>query len=323
MSDSEQTPDSDGTVDVAEKYGGAYEQYNKSTSKRVKGVFQTHREIFVGETLAQIGLILLIGFILMAFFGPYIVPHDPDTMNRGEDGDLLRAEAPSSDHWFGTTERGQDVFSQTIVSTRISLMVGGLGALMSVLIGTTIGIVSGYYGGRTDDVLMRITDIAYGLPFLPFIIVLVLILGPGLFNVIFAISLIMWRPTARVVRSQVLTVKERPFVEAAEAAGASNPRIMAKHVLPNVLPIALLYSALSVAWAVSAEASVAFIGFGDPDFWSWGKMIEQAFNSGLVREAWWWIFWPGFALSILVVSVFFITRAYEKVTNPELSQQEG
>jgi peptide/nickel transport system permease protein len=244
-------------------------------------------------------------------------------MNRGEDGELLRVEPPSSDHWFGTNEKGQDVFSQTIVSTRISLMVGILGALMSMLIGTTIGIVSGYYGGRVDDVLMRITDIAYGLPFLPFIIVLVLILGPGLFNVIFAIALIMWRPTARVVRSQVLTVKERPFVEAAEAAGASNARIMAHHILPNILPIALLYSALSVAWAISVEASIAFIGFGDPDFWSWGKMMFEAFNSGLIREAWWWIFWPGFALSMLVVSVFFITRAYEKVTNPDLSQQEG
>ena len=323
MTDREQTPDGDGTLNIAEKYGAAYEKHNKSTGERVIGILQTHREIFAGETMAKIGLILLTGFILMAVFGPYIVPHDPDAMNRGEEGELLRTEAPSSDHWFGTTERGQDVFSQTVVSTRISLMVGGLGALMAVLIGTTIGIVSGYYGGWIDDVLMRITDIAYGLPFLPFIIVLVLILGPSLFNVIFAISLIMWRPTARVVRSQVLTVKERPFVEAADAAGASNPRIMAKHILPNVLPLALLYSALSVAWAISAEASVAFIGFGDPDFWSWGKMIEQAFNSGLIREAWWWIFWPGFALSILVVSVFFITRAYEKVTNPELSQQAG
>lgn len=286
-------------------------------------VLRTQVRIFRGERLGQIGLAIFFGFLLIGLFAPVIAPYEPDAINRGPDGGVLRLEPPSAEHPFGTTRFGRDVFSQTIVATRVSLLVGFLGAFMAVAIGTTIGIVSAYYGGWTDDVLMRITDIVYGIPFLPFIIVLVLILGEGLFNIVVAISLIMWRPTARVIRSQVLSVKERPFVEAADAVGAGDFRIMFRHIFPNVLPLTLLYGALSVAWAISTEASVAFVGFGDPEQVSWGKMIFRAYTSSAIRDAWWWVVFPGLSLSLLVISVFFISRAYEKVANPDLENVEG
>jgi peptide/nickel transport system permease protein len=150
----------------------------------------------------------------------------------------------------------------------------------------------------------------------------VVILGPGLFNVIIAISLVQWRSTARVIRSQVLSIKERPYIEAADAAGASNARILYRHILPNVLPLVFLYAAFSVGWAVIAEASVAFLGFGDPLSVSWGKMLFTVYTAGAIRQAWWWVLPPGIAINLFVISVFLIGRTYEKVTNPELQERE-
>jgi peptide/nickel transport system permease protein len=272
--------------------------------------------------MGQAGVIILVGFILMGLFAPVLAPYDPGEKLRDDKGSLMRYEEPSAEHPFGTTRLGRDVLSRTIFGTRIALIVGFLGAFISVFIGTNIGLISGFYGGWIDDILMRITDIVYGVPFLPFIIVLVVILGPGLFNVIIAISLVQWRSTARVIRSQVLSIKERPYIEAADAAGASNYRILYRHILPNVLPLVFLYTAFSVGWAVIAEASIAFLGFGDPLSVSWGKMLFTVYNAGAIREAWWWVLPPGIAINLLVISVFLIGRTYEKVTNPEIQERE-
>src|SRR5699024_3657724 len=153
---------------------------------------------------------------------------------------------PSADHWFGTTNYGRDVFSQVIAGTRTAIIVGGLAAILVTLAGTTIGIVSGYFGGWVDSLLMRIVDIFYAIPFIPFVIVLVALMKPSLWNVILAVSLLSWRTVARLVRSQVLSVSKRPFIKAARVAGASNGRIMFKYILPNVVPIALLEMAFMV-----------------------------------------------------------------------------
>lgn len=295
---------------------------HRGEESTIRSVLDRQVEIFRGERLGQIGLFILVSFLLIGLFAPVIAPYSPQETQRHDDNTVKRFEAPSAEHPFGTTRLGQDVLSQVIVGSRIALLVGFLGAFMSVFIGTNVGLVSGYYGGRTDDLLMRLTDIVYAVPFIPFIIALVAILGPGLLNVIIAISLIMWRSTARVIRSQVLTVKERPYIEAATAAGASNLRIMYLHILPNVLPLVFLYGAFSIGWAVIAEASISFLGFGDPISTSWGKMLFEVYTANAIREAWWWVLPPGLAINLFVISGFLIGRTYEKVTNPELRERE-
>ena len=295
---------------------------HKGDKSTIREILHAQREIFRGERLGQLGVLILIGFIFMGLFAPYLAPYPPQEKLRDESGSLLSLEPPSVEHPFGTTRLGRDVLSQVIVGSRIALLVGFLAAFISVFIGTNIGLISGYRGGWTDDILMRFTDIIYGLPFLPFIIVLVVILGSGLMNVIIAIALVQWRSTARVIRSQVLTVKERPYVEAAKAAGASDARIMYLHILPNVLPLVFLYGAFSIGWAVIAEASVSFLGFGDPLSVSWGKMIFSAYTANAIRTAWWWVVPAGLAINLFVISGFLIGRTYEKVANPELKERE-
>ena len=284
--------------------------------------YRTFREVFSGDRLGQIGLLILLVFLALGLFGPWLAPHDPTDIHRADDGSALRLDSPSASHPFGTTNMGRDVFSQVIVGARVSLIVGFAAAFISVSIGLNVGLISGYYGGWIDDVLMRITDIAYGLPFLPFVIVLVFLLGPSIWSIIIVIALLLWRSTARVVRSQVLSHKERPYIESAKSVGASSPRVMYLHLLPNVLPLAFLYGAFSIAWAVIAEANVSFLGFGDPAMISWGQMLFEAYTADAIRFAWWWVLPPGLSIMLLVMSAFFIGRTLEQVTNPELRHAE-
>lgn len=290
----------------------------ESLFDRIRALGNKTAKLYHSERLGQIGILILLAFVLMAVFGPLLAPHDPTQINRGDDGDVLRMSEPSTDHYFGTTNQGRDVFSQTLYGARVSLIVGTFAALFAVAIGTNIGLISAYYGGKVDSVLMRITDLAYGLPALPFVIVLVFILGASFFNIILVIALIQWRITARVIRSEALSEKERPYIESAETIGASDLRIIYLHILPSVLPLVLLYMALTTAWSVLMEASISFLGFGDPQMISWGRMMNEAYSTGAIRQAYWWVLPPGIAIMLLVMSVFFIGRALEKLTNPDL-----
>ena len=262
------------------------------------------------------GMVILAIIILVAALSPWIVPYDPIANHFNAAGQLMRLEPPSATHWLGTTYYGLDVLSQMIDGTRIVLVVGIICAFFIAIIGTNIGLVSGYYGGRIDAALMRLTGLAFGIPFVPFAVVLVALLGPSLWNMILTISLLMWRTTARVIRSQVLSLRERGFVKAAKIAGASDFRIIYVHIFPNVLPMTLLYVAFDIAWAVLAEASISFLGFGDPNQVSWGQMLYLAYVSGSIRQAWWWTIPPGLGLSLFVISVFFVGRQYEKLASP-------
>ena len=270
------------------------------------------------DTLATIGVGIIFVFGFLAIFGPFIVPYDPGATQRAADGGVLRMTEPTFQHWLGTTNYGEDVLSQVVVSTRVSVLVGLLAALIAVFIGANVALISAYYGGLVDDALMRVVDVAYGLPFLPFVIVLVFIFGTNIWNVIIVIAAILWRDSARVVRSEVLTQKERPYVKSARAVGASDFRIMYIHILPNVIPLVGLYMAFAVAYAIIYEASLAFLGFSDPRLFSWGQMIFQAYQSGGIRFAYWWVIPPGVCLMLLVMAVFFIGRSLEQLTNPEL-----
>jgi peptide/nickel transport system permease protein len=277
---------------------------------------------FLGSDRMVLGAwILLAFFLFLAVAGPSIAPHSPIDSNYDPSGGLVRLKPPSHEFWLGTTNLGQDVLSQVVAGARIPITVGVISALFVVFIGTNVGLIAGYFGRYVDDLLMRITDVAYGIPFLPFAIVLISITGIGITNIILAITLLLWRTSARVIRSQVLTLKERPFVLAAKLAGASDVRILYYYIAPHVLPLALLYMAFGVAWGILAEASLGFLGFGDPESISWGQMLYYAFSSGAIRIAWWWTLPPGIAIVLTVASFYLIGRTFEAVANPRLRER--
>jgi len=263
-------------------------------------------------------LLLLLFFIFLAIGGTRITPYSPSEGNYLADGSLARLQPPSRQFWFGTTNMGQDVLSQTIAGARIAITIGFLSALCIVFIGTNVGLISGYFGKHVDDLLMRITDVAYGIPFIPFAIVLITLTGVGTKSVILVITLLLWRTSARVIRSQVLSLKERPFVMAARVAGAGHLRLIYVHIAPNVFPFSMLYIAFGVAWAIMAEASMGFLGLGDPLAISWGQMLYYAFRSGAIRIAWWWVLPPGLSIVLVVASCYMIGRTFEHIANPRL-----
>jgi peptide/nickel transport system permease protein len=273
------------------------------------------------DRLGAVGLCVFGFFVVVAILAPWLAPHDPLEMHNRPDGSFARMDPPSRQHWFGTTRLGRDVFSQVVVGTRLAVIVGTLSGVMTTLIGVNIGLIAGYFGGRVDNILMRVTDLVYGIPFLPFQVILVALLGPSVWNIIIAIVLISWRTTARVIRSQVLTLKSRVFIQAAKVSGASDWRIIYQHIAPNVLPLALVYTALAMGWAILTEASISFLGYGDPRLISWGKILFDAYVAQAITIAWWWVVPPGLAITLLVMSGFFIGRAYEEVENPRLRER--
>jgi peptide/nickel transport system permease protein len=267
------------------------------------------------------GLVLVVLFVLVALFAPLIAPYGPFEVVYRPDQTLLRMAPPNAQAWLGTTNQGMDVFSQLVWGSQIALTVGLLSAFGSVVIGTLVGLLAGYFGGWVDDVLMRITDVAFGIPFLPFAMVVISILDPSLSLVVLLVIFFLWRTTARVIRAQVLSLRNRPFIWAAKAAGAGPFRILFVHILPNVMPLSFLYVAIGVQTGVMMEAALSFLGFGDPHIQSWGTMLNAAFAAGAMRTAWWWVLPPGLALSAFVISVFMIGRAYEEILNPRLRSQ--
>lgn len=263
------------------------------------------------------GLVILSSFVFLALFAPWIMPYDPMEVQY-LDEQILRLQPPSADYLLGTTHYGRDVLSQVIIGSRVALIVGSLSALFLSFIGTNIGLIAGYFGGKLGSFLMRVTDVAFGIPFIPFAFVLIAMAGPSIWIIILTISLLGWRTTSRVIRSQVLSIKERPYITAAKVSGAGDFRIMYVHILPNVLPMSFLYVALGIAWSTLSEASLSFLGLGDPRMISWGQMLYSAFITGSTRDAWWNILPPGFCIALFVISSFMIGQAYEEVVNPRL-----
>jgi len=240
----------------------------------------------------------------------------------GSDRFVTRLAPPSREHWFGTDHLGRDLYSQNVHGSRIALLVGFLGAALVMLIGTNVGLIAGYYRGRTETILMRTVDVMYGIPFEPFALILVLLFQPSLLIVILAVSLLTWRTVARLIRSQVLSLRERPFVKAARVAGASDLRIMYLHIFPNVMPLVFLELAIIVGVSIIAEATLSFLGLGPPHSISWGGILHDARLSGAWRTAWWWNLPPGILIMTTVLSVFFISRSLEVVANPRLRARQ-
>ena len=245
--------------------------------------------------------------------GKYLAPLPPTWVQTAPSGNT---------YLLGTDAFGRDIFSQLIWGSRIALLVGFAASFFSVMIGIIVGVVAGYFGGWVDSVLMRFTDVILVMPFLPLIIVFAAVMGPSIWNIIIAITLVGWPGTARIIRSQVLSLKERPFIDAARVTGASNVRIMFKHIIPNVLPLAFLYMTFAVTGAILGEASLSFIGLGDPTTMSWGMMLYNiSHGSGYTLTAWWWLLPPGLAITFLVLGFFLVGRAFEEIINPRLRRR--
>lgn len=266
------------------------------------------------DTMGFAGVIGLTLVVLVAIAAPMLATHDPTETNYAN-----KYQPPSVEHPLGTDNSGRDILSQLLWGARPAIQVGLISALAVAVIGMNVGLFAGYYGGYVDDALMRLVDFVYGIPFLPFVIVLVALWDPSLWTIVAGITLLLWRQTARVIRSHVLNIKEKPYIKSARTAGASDRRIIYRHIAPNVLPLTFLYGTFAIAWAILAEAGISFLGFGDPEAVTWGQMLQAAYQSqALARDAWWWFTMPGLAIMLTVISAFLVGRGYEELLNPEL-----
>lgn len=274
------------------------------------------RTLLLHTWRGRFGLGVIGLFVFLAVFGSAIAPDDPDASGL----DVLAA--PSSDHWLGTTENGADVFSQILAGARVSIVVGFAAAVISAVLGSVVGLASGYFGGWTDRILDPVENWFLVIPTLPLMIVMARLLDPSLGVLIIVIGVTSWAGTGRIVRAQVLTLRERAFVERARALGAGDGYIIRTHILPNTLPLIFANTVLIVAVAILSEAALSFLGLGDPTRISWGTMLENAFESGAPSaEAWWYVIPPGLCITVLVLAVAMVGYLFEEYVNPRLMEE--
>lgn len=268
------------------------------------------------KPMALVGMVMLSIVIFVAVFAPWLAPYDPNERIDVTTDDILAP--PDSDHLLGRDDAGKDVLSLLIYGARVSLVVGFVSSFFSMFIGTTVGLVAGYFGGRVSNALMRVTDFLMVIPDLPLMLVIISVWGRGLWKIILVISILYWTYTARLVRSQVLTGKERQFVLRARALGASNFRIIMRHIFPMVLPLIIAQAVLDISASIIAESTLSFLGLGDPTLISWGMMLNFAFERAVSRMAWWFLLPAGFAIVFVSLAIILIGNALEEIVNPRL-----
>ncbi len=267
--------------------------------------------------MGLVGFVLLISVVLMAVFAPILAPYDPYAPVKVKIDDIYAPPSPA--HPLGTDDAGKDVLSNFIYGSRVSLTVGFFAAFISMAIGGLIGVTAGFYGGRTETVLMRFTDIMLVIPDLPLIVVIVALTKPALANIIFVIGILGWTSAARIVRSQTLSVKQRKFVLRARAVGAGNPHIIRHHILPLVMPLLVVNAVLAISLAVLNESALSFLGLSDPTRISWGQMLNYAFTRGAMSAgAWWVLVPPGLGIVWVVLALTLLGQGLERVLNPRL-----
>lgn len=274
-------------------------------------LFVEQGRIFLSDRATRYAFYFLLFILFLGVFGNSLAPYHYEERHRTPSGELDRLASPSLAHPLGTTQDGYDVLSRLIIGTQPTIVAGFIGGLIIISIGATVGLVSGYVGGRVEQVLMRITDFFYGIPLIPLAIVLLAFFGIGFFKSVLVIGLVVWRGSARVIRSQVLQIREREYVKAAEVLGASKAWIIARHIFPNVVGMAILFFSIGVGVSIKYQASLAFLGMSSPFQPSWGVMIRNAYNSGFMAEAWWWSLPPGLMISFTVLSALLIGRGTE------------
>jgi peptide/nickel transport system permease protein len=268
------------------------------------------------KPMAIVGIVMLSVGVFMAVFSPWLAPYDPKERVEVSVSDILAP--PDAEHILGRDDAGKDVLSMLIYGARVSLVVGFVSSFFSMFIGTTVGLIAGYFGGRVSNLLMRFTDFLMVIPDLPLMLVIISVWGRGLWKIILVISVLYWTYTARLVRSQVITVKERQFVLRARALGASNFRIIMRHIFPQVVPLIIAQAVLDISSSIIAESTLSFLGLGDPTLISWGMMLNFAFERAISRMAWWFLLPPGFAIVWVSLSIILIGNALEEIVNPRL-----
>jgi peptide/nickel transport system permease protein len=274
-------------------------------------------DVLRSNRLAVFGLSLLPFFAVVAIFAPLIAPFDPDVRVAAP------FQRPDSTHLLGTNDIGQDIFSEVLVGSRVSLSIGLLAALSSITVGCLVGLSAGYFGGKVDSVLMRFVDMVLVIPFLPLVILLAAYLGPSFWNLVFVIGLLTWAQPARIIRSLVLSLKTRGYVEAGRAVGTPVRRILRRHILPGVIPLTLSQFVLAASQTILIEASLSFLGLGDPTTKSWGSILFYAQARGaFLTDAWlWWIVPPGVLITLVVVGFAFAGLALEEMADPKLRRR--
>ena len=269
------------------------------------------------NTQGMVGLGVLTVIVLAAIFAPLIA--NKDELNAVNTVDNPTWASPSEFGPLGTDNLGRPVWDQLVFGARVSLLIGVAATLIAIVIGTLVGVAAGYTGGWIDRLLFRLSEWFLVIPFLPLAIVLAAILGPSLRNIIFVIGITSWAGVAILIRAQVLTLKQRLYVERSRALGASGRHVMGRHILPGVMPLVLANTTLTVPIAILSETTLSFLGLGDPTQISWGTMLEDAFTAGaLSLEAWWYYIPPGLAVLVVVLAFTFIGRAIEAVLDPRL-----
>ena len=276
------------------------------------------------STFIKLGVSIMILFGIMAVFSPIWIHINPELYDPiiGVDHNVHGSVWPSLKHPLGTDDIGKDLFSQLLRGSQVAFILGIMVSVFSTIIGTTIGLIAGYYGKVWDTLLMRLADIILTLPRLPLLIVISSIFGTqSNWIILLILSLTFWPIIARVIRSQTLSLRERPFIESAKVSGVSNTRIIVKHLAPNVLPIAFYYLTVTVTGAILVEAGLSFLGFGDPSNMSWGMMLQWCFTKGYVFKAPYWMIPPGLCISLLAFSFYLIGVGLEEMVNPRLKKR--
>jgi peptide/nickel transport system permease protein len=271
------------------------------------------REVMLGQKVAVVGAIVLLFFIVIAVIGPWIEPYS----TTAQVGKVYAP--PTGKHVLGLDDGGIDMLSEVIQGARVSMIVGFAGAAVAMIIGGGIGLLSGYFGGKTDIALMRITDYFLVIPDVPLMIVAAAVFGRSLVNVVLIIGVIYWTSTARLIRAQVKSVRERVYVKRARALGGGHGRLLWKHITPQVAPLLVANTVLTIAIAVFAETYIAFLGLEDPSTISWGKLIQNSLSGGAIfHKAWWAIIPPGLCVTIVILAATMMGQAMEDALNPRL-----
>lgn len=263
--------------------------------------------------MAMSGLVFLILLTLMAIFGPYLTNYDVNTQQLANQN-----QPPSKEHWFGTDNLGRDVFTRTWYGARISLFVGFMAALIDCVVGIIYGGISGYKGGRTDNIMMRFVEVLYGLPYLLVVILLLVVLGPSLFTIILALSITGWVGMARIVRGQVLQIKNYEFVHASQSFGAKTGRIIRRNLIPNTMGPIIVQMTLTVPSAIFAEAFLSFLGLGiQSPHASWGVMANDSLST-ILSGHWWRLFFPAFFISATMFAFNVLGDGLRDALDPRL-----
>ena len=264
----------------------------------------------VSNKLSLFGLIYVVFIITLALITPFIAPYDYAYQNLE-----LGPSPPSPEHWLGTDTLGRDLLTRMMYGSRVSLMVGFLATIVALTIGVTWGTVAGFAGGKTDTIMMRIVDVLYGIPFIIFVILLMVIFGRNLVLLFMAIGTVEWLTMARIVRSQVMSLSKQEFILAAEAMGVSKPSIIYKHLIPNTIGPVIVYATLTVPQIMLLEAFLSFLGLGvQAPLSSWGLLIRDGAVS--MEEYWWLLIFPSLAFSLTLFSLNFIGDGLRDALDP-------